>query len=406
MECKAARVDGLQVDRIYRNTNNPNHPEDVFNRFFRFRDQKGINNTSGFRAKCKAGGSTDIEDCAFCVLVTNFGEVEWPDTVDLERGLFTYYGDNRRLGGELHQTAVGGNRLLARVFGGLHTGQRESIPPFLVFEKFKSPGQTHMRFLGIAAPGAQGASAFTDLVAVWRVVENRRFQNYRSLFTLLKEDAVKRSWLEDLVDGLPPAASKHCPASWRRWVESGLYTPLTCERKREPRRRREQLPRSDEEKSVLEKVMSGLTDREFEFAAAAIVQLMDERFADFTVTPRVRDRGRDAIGLYRVGHDNHQVHLHAIVEAKFWRPTADVGVEPMARLISRLKHRDIGVFVTTSCFNTQVQEELIEDSHPVILISGGDIARLLIAHELNVPEKLEAWLALIRQQAAEVVTVG
>ncbi len=71
----------------------------------------------------------------------------------------------------------------------------------------------------------------------------------------------------------------------------------------------------------------------------------------------------------------------------------------MMRLLSRLKHRDLGVFVTTSYFEQQVQEELIEDRHPVILVSGGDIARLLVARQLE-KEPLERWIATVREQAA------
>lgn len=390
----------LHIDGSYRNTNNPNNPNDVFNRFFQFRDGRGINNVSGFRAKSKAEGSRDIEKCGFCLLVTNFGETEWPDELDRESGLFTYYGDNRR-DGLLHETAVGGNRLLRRVFTDVHTGQREPIPPFLVFERHKKSGKTYMRFLGLAAPGARGVSAFDDLVAVWRVSGVTRFQNYRALFTILKEEITPRAWLEDLVDGVSPAGSRHCPKAWSQWVSTGLYKPLTCERGFEPRTLKDQLPQNDAERVILDQILNGLTDRQFEFAAAALVNLMDERFSQMTVTPRVRDRGRDAVGQYRVGHHNHQVHLEVLVEAKRWGQNNNVGVEPMARLISRIKHRDIGVFVTTTCFNQQVQEELIEDRHPVILVSGGDIARILIARELDGKVKLSAWLDLICEQAGE-----
>src|SRR2546425_3463139 len=210
----------LRLDVSLRNTNNPNHPDDVFNRFFRFKDGKGINNTAGFRAKSKKDGSTDIEAYVFCVLVTNFSESEWPDALDRENGIFTYYGDNRRAGA-LHDTTVGGNRLLRRVFSDLHTGQRQQVPPFLVFETYKTPSATHMRFLGVAVPGAQGVSPFEDLVAVWRVAGTTRFQNYRALFTILKEEAITRAWLEDLVDGIAPATSIHSPKTWQRWARAG-----------------------------------------------------------------------------------------------------------------------------------------------------------------------------------------
>lgn len=389
----------LQIDQCLRNTNNPKNPEDQFGRFFRFSDGKGINNTAGFRPKSKANGDTDIEACAFCVLVTNFQESEWPDSLDRETGLFTYYGDNRRAG-LLHETPNGGNRLLSKAYTSLHTGIREAVPPFLVFEKFKKDAKTFMRFLGLAAPGAQGLSAFEDLVAVWRVSGATRFQNYRSIFTIFKEESVLRAWLDDLVNGIEPRLSRYCPISWGRWVQGGLYTPLICTRTREPRSRKSQTPHNDAERRVLELILSELNDREFEFAAVEIIRLMDERFSDFTVTQRVRDRGRDALGYYNVGHEEHQIRLSAIVEAKQWRGVGDVGVKPMARLLSRLRHRDIGVFLTTSCFNKQVQEELIEDRHPVILVSGGDMARIIIKRELDVPGKFAAWIARIKEQAS------
>jgi hypothetical protein len=43
---------------------------------------------------------------------------------------------------------------------------------------------------------------------------------------------------------------------------------------------------------------------------------------------------------------------------------------------------------------------LIDDNHPVILISGGDIARVLIANELDLPEKFFAWAENIKKHAS------
>jgi hypothetical protein len=67
-----------------------------------------------------------------------------------------------------------------------------------------------------------------------------------------------------------------------------------------------------------------------------------------------------------------------------------------------MKHRDLGVFVTTSFFDMQVQCELIEDGHPVLLVTGGDIARLLESRELGHQAALTAWLEKIRQRAGDL----
>jgi hypothetical protein len=391
-------MDELCIDALYRNTNNFKAEADQFNRFFRFADGRGINNTSGFRPKSRVGGATTSTECAFCVLVTNLGETEWPDAIDRETGSFIYYGDNRSPGKRINETRVGGNLLLERTYFLLHSGARSSIPPFLCFESFQGVDGMYMRFLGLAAPGATGVSGLEDLVAVWRTTDGARFQNYRGLLTILDAPIVKHAWLEDLVAGVAPADSRHCPNAWGRWVKSGRYDALRCERKVTAREKDEQLPHSDREWNVLRQVLEGLTDREFEFAAAAAIELMDRKYADVCVTRAVRDGGRDVVAKYRVGHDLHQVLLDVYIEAKRWDPESAVGVKPMMRLVSRIKHRDFGVFFTTSYFHKQVQDELIEDNHPILLMSGGDLARLLISKEIE-GDALKTWLESVRQAA-------
>lgn len=385
----------LFVDAVYRSTNNPTMPQDEFDALFRFSDGRGINNTSGFRPKSKAGESTAITDCCFCVIVTNYGEVEWPDSLDLDTGQFTYYGDNRQPGKALTETRVGGNLLLEKVFTDLHDGRRSDIPPFLCFEKFKGADGVYMRFLGLAVPGAPGVSSLDDLVAIWKRRGSQRFQNYRAIFTILDESSIERSWLDEIVAGRPPIEAEGCPPAFVEWVKTGIYRPLCTQSESIPRSKLDQLPKSKREWDVLNSVLT-LTNREFEYAAKKLVELMDPRYRDARVTREVQDGGRDVLAVYYVGHDSHSVALEVSVEAKRWKPDSPVGVKPMMRLISRLKHRDFGIFITTSYFQKQVQQELIEDGHPVVLVAGGDIARMLIAKEIE-GEVLERWLHEIRE---------
>ena len=390
--------DELRVDESYRNTNNWKHPRDEFNVFFRFSDGRGIQNAQGFRFKSVTGGSTAIENCGFCVLVTDYDQIEWPDSLDSETGLFTYFGDNRRPGKKLDKTHIGGNRLLEKVFDLLHNGDRGSICPFLCFEKYPGADGTYMRFLGLAVPGAEGLSNLDDLVAVWRRTGKERFQNYRAVFTILKAEAVTRTWLEEVVgSGAPPAKATGCPPAFAKWVTTGRYDPLTTPPVRVSRTKADQLPkppRKEREETALEAVRS-LSDRQFEYFTKALLGLMDPRYFDLEVTRRVKDEGRDVIGKYRVGHDDHWVSLDICAEAKHWKK--GIGVMEMMRLISRIKHRDFGIFVTTSHFDPGVQKELIKDNHPVVLISGGDIARILIARDLE-GEALDRWLDGIREE--------
>lgn len=397
MEAKQ-RPKELRVDESYRNTNNWKDPRDEFNVFFAFSDGGRIANAQGFRPKSVAGRSTAIEDCGFCLLVTNYGETEWPDSLDSETGLFTYFGDNRKPGKQLNKTPVGGNRLLENVFESLHNGDRGSICPFLCFENYRGVDGTYMRFLGLAVPGAEGVSSLDDLVAVWRRTGKSRFQNYRATFTILKEEAVPHSWLEEIVSGVAPADAENCPPAFAKWVKTGKYTPLTTPPVRVPRTKDEQLPHTKREEKVLDAVRS-LSNRQLEYFTKAMLELTDSKFFGLKVTREVVDGGRDVLGKYRVGHDDHWVSLDICAEAKHWKSA--IGVGEMMRLISRLKHRDFGVFVTTSHFNNGVQKELIADGHPVVLVSGGDLARILISKELE-GEALERWLDGVRRADAGV----
>ncbi len=381
----------LRVDAAYRNTNNWRNPVDQFNSFFRFSDGSGINNTSGFRPKKKRAGGTDITDCAFCVLVTNFGETEWPDRFDARSGTFFYFGDNRKPGKAITDTSVGGNRLLEHVFDRMHHGDRKSVCPFLCFESFRGIDGMFMRFLGIAVPGAKDVTPDSDLVSLWRHEKSKRFQNYRALFTILDAAEIHHSWLDQLVEGVPAHEAEGCPTAFQHWVINGRYEPLLAEQKVAPRGRYEQLPLSTLERDVLAVICDQLTDRAFEYAAASLLGLMDSRFEDITVTRAVRDGGRDVLASYRVGHESHSVRLNVCLEAKKWHVSRAIGVRPMARLISRIRHRELGVFMTTSFFDKQVQQELIDDGHPIILLSGGDIARLLISSNF-VGDRLKRWV--------------
>lgn len=49
-------------------------------------------------------------------LITSDAEPDWRDSLDLTTGTFTYYGDNRRPGRDLHDSPHSGNVALRRTF--------------------------------------------------------------------------------------------------------------------------------------------------------------------------------------------------------------------------------------------------------------------------------------------------
>lgn len=332
----------------------------------------GTGNQGGFRF---AGPRAEPK---LVVLYSTMDEPDWPDELDLETGLFTYFGDNRTPGFELHDpgSGRGGNGILRASFEWVHEGAeaRARVPPFFVFSR-GSQGRDAV-FRGLAAPGALHLPASDDLVAVWKTSGGRRFQNYKATFTVLDVARVSREWIDELHAGtkLGPA----CPQVWRDWVATGKPTALITHKVTRVRTAAEQFG-SDEHRQVAKCIFDHFSDDpvQFERFAADIVRMMDDRVVQIDVTRPSRDGGRDAVGLYRVGLDASHIVIDFAVEAKCYSQSNSVGVRALSRLISRLRHRQFGVLVTTSYLADQAYSELVEDGHPIVVLAGGDLAQLL-----------------------------
>lgn len=117
------------------------------------------------------------------------------------------------------------------------------------------------------------------------------------------------------------------------------------------------------------------------------------------VTQPSRDGGRDATGEYVLGPPSDPIRIDFALEAKCYRSTNSVGVREVARLISRLRHRYFGVFVTTSYFNQQVYSEVRADEHPIALVTGRDIVDVLRAHGFSDLAAVRAWLETVGRRA-------
>lgn len=372
----------LVVDRIYRGGTIGHAGDDPINRLV------PVGNQGGFRFL----GSVRRGTVKIVVLYTSGEDLDWPDELDPATGDFTYYGDNKRPGKGLHETSRGGNLLLRDMFAAARGDQetRLGVPPILLFQKAGSGRD--VLFRGLLAPGSPRLDADEELVAVWRTTAEMRFQNYRSHFTVLKTPVVSREWLTDLTQGKPLSA--HCPPEWRGWVKSRIYQALEAPRTVVVRSKAQQLP-EERDRWLIEQVhayFSGAPDR-FEHLAAELWLSMEPRVRAIDVTRPSRDGGRDAVGKLELGPAEDPVRLEFALEAKCYAPDNGVGVRMVSRLISRIKHREFGVFVTTSYIAPQAYEEVRTDGHPVVFVVGRDIVKLLKAKGLSTPASLESYLA-------------
>ena len=107
-------------------------------------------------------------------------------------------------------------------------------------------------------------------------------------------------------------------------------------------------------------------------------------------TRRSVDGGYDGVGSWRIGTEEANIELSFFVEAKLYKNAC--GVKLTQRLISRIKGGDFGIFVTTSWVGDTPQKEILKDKHPVVLLGGGDIARVLLASGFDSPDKVIRWI--------------
>lgn len=365
----------LIVDEIYEGGNSGNISDDVVSKLM------NVGNAGGFRIRNVCNDSKR----AYIVLYTSNEDLDWPDILNPETGQFKYYGDNKKPGQKLDSKK--GNLILESIF---NEKNRNSIPPIFIFMKNPTVNSNRsVKFLGLAVPEDYYMGKDNSLKAIWRTSKGERFLNYEAHFTILNTGIIKTEWLECLVNG-DPLNSEYAPKSWLKYIKSGLTEDniLQSPKNKEYRSKNEQLPSTVEELNKLDFIYNYYKDTpsKFEFFAAKLVGLMDEHFLDFEITRAVRDGGMDAIGNYRLGHQNHSIKLRCALEAKCYYREHSNGVKLVSRLISRLKYRDFGIFVTTSYVSEQAYKEVLEDGHPVIIVSGKDIIDILNKSHINTNE--------------------
>ena len=376
----ALRNADLMVDKVYKGGRKGNASDDPLPHLI------GVSNQGGFRY------IGTKEQPRIVVLTSTMNDPDWPDSLDRETGVFTYYGDNKKPGHELHDTPRFGNLLLKNMFHNAHgtAAERALVPPVFVFANTGS--WRDVEFLGLFVPGAERLEANSDLVAVWKEKAGKRFQNYQAKFTVLDTQLIPKQWIDGLKKGDARAA---CPASWKVWTENAIYRPLKAPRTVEHRSREEQLPADKAGLARIKTIQKYFEDDpvRFEACAAKIAELMIGEIAAIDITRPTRDGGRDAIGKFRIGKGPSAVLVDFALEAKCYSFANSVGVKELSRLISRLRHRQFGILVTTSYVATQAYQEIKEDQHPIVIICARDILDVLRASGINTDDELSKWLS-------------
>ena len=375
----------LIVDAVYLSGESKNIQSEVLSKIAH------VGNSGGFRKCQKKINGKKTKETAYVCIYTTGAELEWKDELDRTLGRFTYWGDNRKAGNPIIKTKFQGNKFLQEIFEKMVQGDRENIAPVFIFQKYSG---RDIIFLGLAVPGDRRINPQDALVTVWAQNNEGRYQNYKAVFTILDVPIIDKRWLYDLEMG-NGVESDYAPKVWKKWVKTNKYKPLITDKNPiKYRNANEQLPNiGTSEFNMLQKIISFFDDPfKFESFACKLMQIMDQNVISVEPTRAVRDGGRDAICKYHIGPLSSGIDIEFALEAKRYKISNSVGVKETSRLISRIKQKQFGVIVTTSFVGDQAYKEIIEDGHPIIVISGRDIIDILLNAGISSEKQLSEWL--------------
>jgi hypothetical protein len=207
----------------------------------------------------------------------------------------------------------------------------------------------------------------------WFEDRGRPIRNYRYGLSILDNEFVSVNWLKSratatskktLLDGAPVAWQDYIRGRTRRrqlWKANVRSTSL-------------QLPKNGSADDKVLKHLVSLAPEQFEAVIVALFREMKTVEHAITQTRYVNDRGFDFFGTFTMPLPvGYEVPLRG--EVKRWKQ--GVGVGEVSRLVARLRRGEYGIFVTTSYYTRQAQEEVFEDAYPVKLFAGIDLVRFL-----------------------------
>jgi hypothetical protein len=313
----------------------------------------------------------------------------WDDLVDIHHGRIVYWGDAKwdpRRGVD----DFPGNRALRDAFNQVLDSRMALVPPILHFTKRATGTLTF-----------NGLCALEKLELTWFEDHGRPVRNYRAHLTILDEEFVSVDWLHSRMTAQERSALVGVgPRAWQRFQDGVLdrlrvWAPLV-------RSQASQLPPvGTGDASVLTQLVA-LSPVGFEAAVVSLLNELDEVRHNITRTRPAADGGFDFFGSFTLPPPI-QYEIPFRGEAKKYARSTAVGPRDVSRLVARLSRGQYGIFVTTSYFTKQTQEEVLEDRYPTTLVAGADLVRIM--RELRIARGNEIRRTWLRAVEAEVEPV-
>ncbi len=337
-------------------------------------------------------------------------ETPWSDVIRPEDGFVTYYGDNKDPENR-DAFVVRGNRLLFEAMRQHHSQSREvrmQSAPILVVSTRDESGPSS----GYKTVEGLGVVKRVDLVLQRSEKTKEVFQNLRFEIVIfdLKDDLdfISMDWVNSRRNNAVDTATAHekAPKAWKEFVERGIGSVETMRRRVLQNYVREELAQKPTVGSHLEDILLktmdffALSKHDFEAVAARVVErVFVDQGMDYRtgwITPKSGDGGYDFVGCIDLDRNGGFPSSRQVVLGQAKCEQNSTSGRDIARLAARLRRGWQGAYVTTSTFSKNVQEEVLIDKFPILLVPGLRVASILKDELDQTGNTLEDYLRKIR----------
>ena len=287
----------------------------------------------------------------------------WEDVVDHSAGQILYWGDAKFHDVKRHND-FSGNSVLQSCYHYQLDGKRENIPPILHFSK---PTKGAVTFNGLCV--------LDKLELTWFDDHGKPVRNFRAHLTILDADEVPISWLHNR------AQAKHirdlnrgAPRAWKQYLKGNVHKLDLWKSGIRPSS--DQLPPENSRESEILAEIAQVTPTQFEAIVVALFRQMTSICHSITRTRPTADGGFDFYGTFLLPRPL-DYRIQFLGEAKKYSRSTPVQSKDVSRLVARLSRGEYGIFVSTSYFTKQTQQEVLQDAYPVRLISGLDLINIM-----------------------------
>jgi hypothetical protein len=318
-------------------------------------------------------------------------ETPWLDTFDTDNGHIRYYGDSKRAGSSPMSSP--GNKLLLSLYNA-HSSPEKAIRRLAVPLLFYRGIRVDSRSKGFVQFHGFGLIKGIELVVQYNRKTKESFPNFAfdfHVFSLAADNEVfDWRWINDRRNAslTLDQTLRFAPQSWLTWLNDG---PRALERVRRRvsllmtvHREAQKPSNGSKELGALNEIHRFFSTKRHRFEAFAAA-IAERHFRDWVgsyspgwITPSAGDGGADFYGKITIGTGFGAARLIVLGQAKCEDPQASTGGVHIARTVARLKRGWLGVYVTTGWFSEPVQQEIIEDEYPIVLINGAKLADLAL----------------------------